>query len=379
VVELPRDPSTGKRRQQWHTIKGTKRDAEQELANMLHSLEAGSYVKPNRITVGEYLKQWSENYAVLHTSPRTCEGYNAIVHNHVIPALGAIPLRELRPQHLEDYYTHKLIGGRKDGKGGLSSRTVLHHHRVLSEALKHAVKTGLLSRNVAELVTPPRATRPNITTLASEDIPRFLEAASKSPHYVLFVTALSTGMRLAEILGLRWCDVDFDLDSIYVSQTLYKRRGICQMREPKSGHSRRKITMPLSLKRLLGQHKALQQAQRIILGKPLNESDLVFAYPDGRPLDAGVVSHGFGKMLTKAGLPHIRFHDLRHTHATLLLKRDIHPKIVSERLGHANIAITLDTYSHVMPGLQEKAAKCFDDILESKLVTDDVCKMFAKN
>jgi site-specific recombinase XerC len=151
-----RDPSTGKRRQQWHTIKGTKRDAEQELANMLHSLKAGSYVKPNRITVGEYLKQWSENYAVLHTSPRTCESYKAEVQNHIIPALGAIPLCQLQPEQVENYYANALTKGRTDGKGGLSVRTVLYHHRILSESLDHAVKIGLISRNPTKSIDMPK-------------------------------------------------------------------------------------------------------------------------------------------------------------------------------------------------------------------------------
>jgi integrase len=135
------------------------------------------------------------------------------------------------------------------------------------------------------------------------------------------------------------------------------------MIKPKSSHSRRRIALPPSLTLLLRDHKAEQQAQRILLGTPLSDSDLVFAHPDGRPLDPGVVSHTFAKVLRKAGLPHIRFHDLRHTHATLLLKAGIHPKIVSERLGHASISITLDIYSHVLPGLQERAAERFDEML----------------
>jgi integrase len=206
-----------------------------------------------------------------------------------------------------------------------------------------------------------------------------LEVAQESPYYVLFFTALSTGMRLGELLGLRWRDVDFDSGSLSVVQALYKRCDVCEMREPKSSHSRRQIAMPLSLTEILEQHKTMQEAQRILLRKPLTRDDLVFAYPDGKPLDPGVVSHSFSKALKKAGLPHIRFHDLRHSHATLLLKANVHPKIVSERLGHANIGITLDTYSHVLPNLQEKAAKVFDEILEQKQIAENVCKMFASH
>jgi len=151
--------------------------------------------------------------------------------------------------------------------------------------------------------------------------------------------------------------------SLSVVQALYKRSGVCKMVEPKSSRSRRRIALSPSLALLLRQYKAEQQSQKILAGKPLADSDLVFSHSDGSPLDPGVVSHTFVKVLGKAGLPHIRFHDLRHTHATLLLKAGVHPKIVSERLGHANIVITLDTYSHVSPGLQERAAEHFDKML----------------
>lgn len=372
VVELPKDAETGKRRQQWHTIHGTKGDAQRELRGILHSLEVGGYVKPNRITLGQYLKQWSENYAVIHTSPRTSESYQLEIRNHLIPALGAIPLCQLQPQQVENYYTDALTKGRGDGKGGLSARTVLYHHRILSEALSHAVKMGLINRNVANAVDPPKPARPRVATMTSEDIPKFLEAASDTPYYTLFFMALSTGMRLGELLGLRWGDIDLGSGSLFVVQALYRSNGVSEMREPKSPHSRRQIAMPSSLIQLLQQHYAKQEAQNILLGRKVTRSDLVFAHPDGKPLDRHTVSHSFSEVLEEAGLPHIRFHDLRHTHATLLLKSGVHPKVVSERLGHASVAFTLDTYSHVVPGLQEAAAESFDKLLRQKCL-QNVC------
>ncbi|MBA7662682.1 putative defective protein IntQ [subsurface metagenome] len=233
---------------------------------------------------------------------------------------------------------------------------------------------GLLGRNVAEVVDPPRPEQKNMATLVPEDVPQFLEAAHETPYYGLFYTALYTGMRLGELLGLRWCDVDLDMASLSVVQALYKRSGVCRMIKPKSSYSRRRIALSPSLALLLREYKAEQQTQRILLGKLPADSDLVFSHLDGKPRDPGVVSHTFAKVLKKAGLPHIRFHDLRHTHATLLLKGGIHPKIVSERLGHANIGITLDTYSHVLPGLQERAAERFDEMLETGVIAEDVSK-----
>jgi integrase len=173
-------------------------------------------------------------------------------------------------------------------------------------------------------------------------------------------------MRLGELLGLRWRDVDLGLASLSVVQALYKRNSVCEIIKPKSSAGQRRIALSPTLVLLLRQHRATQDAQRILLGNHLNDDDLVFAHPDGSPLDPGTVTHTFTRVLKNAGLPHIRFHDLRHTHATLMLKAGVHPKIVSERLGHANIGITLDTYSHVVPGLQEVAAQRFDEIFDKE-------------
>ena len=381
VIDVGRDPKTGKRRQQWYTVKGGKKDAQRELREKLRLWEKGAYVKPQKTSLGEYLKHWVASYVVMHTSPRTAEGYQAIVNRYLIPALGGIPLCELQPQHLEKYYGDALSHGRLDGKGGLSTRTVLHQHRVLSQALSHAVKQGILVRNVAEAVVAPRPGRSQMATLCSSDVPKFLDAAQKTPYYVLFYTALYTGMRRGELLGLRWCDIDLGKASISVVQSLYRLSGgEFVIKEPKSPHSRRLVALSPSVAELLHRHHTEHEAQKILLGKMLGGDDLVFAHPDGSPLDPSTVTHAFGKLIKKAGLPHIRFHDLRHTHATLMLKGGVHPKIVSERLGHANIGITLDTYSHVVPGLQEAAALRFDALIRSETEeSENVCKMFAEN
>jgi integrase len=381
VIDVGRDPATGKRRQQWYTVKGGKKDAQRELREKLQLLERGAYVKPQRTSLGEYLTHWVESYAAMHTSPRTVEGYRAIVNRYLVPALGGIPLCELQPQHLEKYYGDALAHGRLDGKGGLSTRTILHHHRVLSQALSHAVKQGVLVRNVADAVVSPRPGRSQMATLSSADVPRFLDAAQKTPYYVLFYTALYTGMRRGELLGLRWCDIDLGKASISVVQTLYRLSGgEFVIKEPKSPHSRRLVALSPSVAELLRRHYTEEETGRILLGKTLAGDDLVFAHPDGGPLDPSTVTHAFGKLIKKVGLPHIRFHDLRHTHATLMLKGGVHPKIVSERLGHANIGITLDTYSHVVPGLQEAAALRFDALIRSEAeAPENVSKMFAED
>ncbi len=374
VVELGRDPVTGKRKQQWQSIKGTKKDAERALAKIIHDLDKGISVKPTKMTVGEFLEQWLKDYVASNTSPRTAERYTQMIRLHLIPNLGNIPLSQLRPDHVQSFYARALDHGRIDGKGGLSNRSVHHLHRVLSEALSHAVKWGLAVRNVCSAVDPPRPEKKETTTLASEDVPRLLEEAraledtSGNPYYMLFLTALHTGMRRGELLGLRWCDVDLDMATISVNRSLQVLRdGGLVVREPKTPKARRLIAMTPSLASELREHQSNQEIVRAAIGKRLNAEDLVFGQMNGEPLNPNTVSPAFAKVANRAGLK-LRLHDLRHSHATLMLKAGIHPKIVSERLGHATVAFTLDTYSHVVPGLQEAAAVRFDEVLQGSVV-----------
>ncbi|GAG11490.1 unnamed protein product, partial [marine sediment metagenome] len=193
VYDLPADMASGKRRQKSQTVKGTKRDAERALREVLLSLENGSYVKPNKITLGEWLDQWCESFVVMNTTPRTYVSYRSIIDNHLRKGLGAIILSRLEPQQIQEYYASKLAKGRVDGKGSLSSRSVLYHHRILSKALDQAVKMGLIVRNVAKLITPPRVARAKTNVLDAGEASRLLDIASETPYYSLFSTLLYTG------------------------------------------------------------------------------------------------------------------------------------------------------------------------------------------
>ena len=226
---------------------------------------------------------------------------------------------------------------------------------------------GLLNRNVADAVSPPRCQRPQWQTLSELDISTFLEAAKKTLYYVLFYEALFTGMRRSELLALRWCDVDLLLCQVYVTRTLHHlRTGEIVFRAPKSAKGRRMVSLSPSAALLLQAHKDKQEAIRASLGIPLKDDDLVFSDPEGKPLLPDTVTHAWIKLVRRIGLKGVRLHDARHTHASLMLKQGVHPKIVQERLGHASIQITLDTYSHVVPGLQEAAAAGFDKMVLSR-------------
>ncbi len=380
VIDVGRDPQTGKRQQQWHTVRGTKKEAETKLREVLDALEKGVYVKPSKMTVGQWLEEWLASYATLHVSPRTYEGYRFLVRRHIIPALGAIELSKLEPRHLQSHYAKALAMGRLNGGGGLGNRSVQYQHRIISNALRYGVKMGVLGRNVAQAVDPPRLVRKALSVLAPEDLSRFLEAAKRTVYYPLLFTALYTGMRRGELLALRWRDVDLEMATLSVVNSIYRLNRQYVIKEPKSPHSRRMIALPPTLTLMLRNYRIEQAKQREMVGKPLAENDFVFAHIDGEPIDPDTVTQAFGNILQKAGLPHLRFHDLRHTHATLMLKAGVHPKIVSERLGHAKISITLDIYSHILPGLQEAAAESFDKMLKPKVPeVEDVSKMLAKN
>ncbi len=367
VLNLGIDPTTGKRKQQWVSVKGTKKGAEKRLSELLNQLDNGTFMKPGKTTLGEFLERWLNEYAWPNLAPRTAEGYESITRQHLIPQLGNITLTQLKPEHIQRYYSEKLSGGRCDGKGGLSPRTVRHHHVTLHKALQCAVKWRLLSRNPADTIDLPHCQRSEMRIMDEEDIHVFLEAAESTPYYALFHMALFTGMRRSELLALRWCDIDLLLCQAYVTRTLHHLRdGNIVYRAPKTAKGRRMIALPPSTALILGEHKEKQEATRVQLGIPLKDEDLVFSDLNGRPLLPDTVSHAWTKLAKRTGLGNIRLHDARHSHASLMLKTGTHPKIVQERLGHSSIQITLDTYSHIAPGLQEAAADHFDKLVSHR-------------
>jgi len=363
-ISIGRDPGTGKKKYQYETVRGTKRDAGQRLAELLHQRDTGYLVKPGKVTVAEFLRQWLNDYVVTRVRPVTAQGYVQKIERHIIPALGGVPLADLKPGHLQSFYGKLLQGGRLDGPGGLSARTVLHMHRILHNALSCAVKWGFAPRNVAEAVDPPRARAKEMKFLSPEGVSRLLEASRDSIYYPLIHLAVYTGLRRSELLGLRWKDVDLDMATISVVQVMHcLRGGKVIFQEPKSQRGKRQVALSPVAVLALRDHRARQEGTALLLGATLKPDDILFSNPDLSPMLPNSVTHGFIKIVRRAGLGPVRLHDLRHTHASLMLAQGVHPKIVSERLGHATVSITLDTYSHVIPGLQEAAALTFERAL----------------
>ena len=362
VLSLGYDPTTGKRMRKWVAVPGgNKKDAERRLAELIREIDTGAFVMPGKATVADFLKSWLENYARANVAPRTYEGYADIVNNRLIPSVGSIMLTKLTPEHLQKLYSEWLKSGRLDGKGGLDPRTVQHYHQCFHRALETAIKWGMVSRNVADAVDPPKVKQHEIRVLEEDEIYRILAASKSTGYYELIFLALYTGMRRSELLGLKWGDVDLLMGQISVSRSLHHlRNGNTDIRPPKTAKGKRLIALSPDANLML---QAYWQKLCSELGKQLKDSDYVFADESGSNLLPDSVTKAWIRLMRRVHVPDAPLHCLRHTHASLMLKQGIHPKIVQERLGHASIGITLDTYSHVVPGLQEEAAKAFDKAL----------------
>lgn len=370
IADLGRDPATGKRRQLWRSVKGTKRDAERLLVELLHERDSGLERPTGRQTVGQYLQRWLDDYVAGSVAPSTASHYQRIVRKVLIPALGSVELAALRPQAIQSLYGRLLRQGRADGTGGLSAKSVLRYHQVLHAALHHAVRWRLLARNPADAVQPPRAPRRELTTIGAADASRLLSAADETPIGSLARMAVMTGMRRGELLGLRWRDVDLAAGLANIQQTAQRIDGQGWVfRQPKTRLSRRSVALSPDTVRMLAVHRRAQLEARLLAGPAYQDRDLVFANALGTPVEPGNLARTWRRVLAAAGVGHVRWHDLRHAHATLMLSAGVHPKIVSERLGHASIGITLDTYSHVLPGMQATAAAQLDALLLTEPVS----------
>ena len=375
TIDIGRDAATGKRLRHFESVKGTKKEAEQRLAELMVSIDKGSYVKSIRnLTLADYLTEWLQTHVELHCRPRTAEGYRFIVNRHLIPALGRVQLGELRPRHIGIYCANAI-------HRGLSNRTVLHDFRLLHKALQDGVKLGVIGTNPCDGVEPPRPTDRETKFLRPEDVRKFLSTAKEAlwPYYYLFYTMLFSGLRRSEALALTWGNIDLDLCVLSVTQTLYKpMNGKYVISPPKTRKSRRQVTLSPSLTLLLCEYREQAETNRLLLGTMLKDTNFVFARPDGTPLDPSTVTHVFHKIIRKAGLEGLRLHDLRHSYASLMLAAGVNVKAISQSMGHSNIGITLDTYSHLLPGMGKIAAERFDRLLKPWLECEDVGKMSAK-
>ena len=366
VFDLGRD-ANGKRRQKWHAVPGTRRDAQRELARLLNELNTGAYVEPSRMTVGEFLDRWLTDYAKPKVSPKTYERYQEMIDGHIRPALGSYLLPKLAPLHIQAFYSRALASGRKDGKGGLSAQSVVHFHRLLNKAFAQALKWQLLARNPIQAVEPPKAQRQEMRALDEDETASLLSLLGATRLYMPVMLAVTAGLRRGEILGLRWSNVDLATGTITVVQSLEQTKAGLRFKVPKTHRSRRCIALPTITVETLRSHRVRQAEDRLALGPAYEDHDLVCPRPGGSPWPPDVFSTAFAFFVRRSSIRPFRFHDLRHSHASHLLRAGVHPKIVSERLGHSTVSITLDTYSHILPGMQEDAVRLIDAALTTAI------------
>ena len=328
----------------------------QKLTVGLKARLDGVPLPPEQLKAGRYLQEWLQSTQP-SIRPSTWRRYEQLLRLYAIPTLGTLPLTRLEPRHVQRLYADCLAQG-------LAPATVHQLHAVLRRALGQATKWGTVARNVVALVTPPRVQRHEIQPLSATQTRALLDAAKGERLEALYVLALTSGMRLGELLGLRWRDVDLEAGTLQVRQILVRMPSELRFGEPKTKRSRRRIALSAGARDALRHYRTRQAAERLRLGPVWEDHDLVFANEIGKPLDAGnLLRQDYWRALAKAGIPRCRFHDLRHTCATLLLQQGVHAKVVSELLGHSSIGITLDIYSHVIPDMQQHAVSAMDGVL----------------
>jgi integrase len=371
--DLGRDPLTGRRVTKFLTVTGSKKDAVRELTRILAERDRGGFIEPSKLTVAEYLRHWLESVEN-RVSVLTAARYRNTVEKHIVPRLGFILLRKLAALHVEQFEAQLLHNGRVRGRAapkskeqqhdleprGLSAQTVLHVHKVLTQALGHAVRLGVLFRNPATQVKPPRPPAREIKILTKDEIGALLTAAQETGLHLLVLLAITTGARRNEILALRWSDIDLVKGSLTVNQSLEQIKGETGFKAPKTRASRRTITLPAITVQALKEHKATQAEERLRLGLGRDPRGLVFTRPDGESLNANTLTTAFGRLVAAAHVTPISFHGLRHTHISHLLMDGVHLKVVSERAGHASVSITLAVYAAYIPNMQADAAMRVD-------------------
>ena len=364
-IELPKDANTGKRNQKCYTIYGNKNDAEKFLTEKLREFDTGTLVDTKKMKFGEYLDFWKEK-TFNNLEITTKEGYIQKIDKHIKPHLGNILLEDLKPLHLQNFYCEELKSGNLNGKGGLSERTVLALHRIIHSALLQAVKWGLVIRNVAEAVDPPKAKKYKANFLDSNQIEELIKKAQNIDIYIPIMLAVFTGARRGEILGLNWDNVNLEKGTIKIIDNLCSTKNGLIIKQPKTESGIRTIAISPYLVKILKKHKVDQMKNKMRLGAYYCDNNMVCCYEDGRLFNPKRVSAKFNEFIEKNNLPVVRFHDLRHSHASLLVKMGVQPKEISTRLGHSNIGISMDLYSHIYEETDREVANNFEKLINVK-------------
>lgn len=366
------DPATGKEQHRWHAAGPRRSDAERLVNDLVKRRHRGEDTTSDRATLGAYLKDRWLPLQESRLRPTTFTSYSSMIELHVVPYIGRLRLDKVQVDDLESLYVELLRTGRRRGKaaGGLSPSSVRYIHRIIRKALGDAHRKGILARNVAALADPPKAAMgapSRIHVWDAADLRRFLAATTDHRHHTLWLVAAKTGMRRGELMGLRWHDVDIDRSTISIRRALVVVGWDLQLSDAKTASGRRTIDLDPNTVLALRNLKADLEKSAVNEPQAFDRQRLVFGRPDGAPIHPEYITRTFNRLVAKHQLPRIRFHDIRHTHATLLLKAGVPAKVVAERLGHATPGFTLNVYQHVLPGMQAQAADVFDRLLDEDI------------
>lgn len=343
-IYLGKEPITNKKKYKWYTVKGTKKEAEKFLIEKLNEIEKGIFVDSKNMTLEEYFNYWYEQCCITKLSPTTYESYKRNIDKYIIRYLGNIKLANLLPLQLQSFYNTL--------SETLSNTTIIYIHRIIHRALNQAMKWDLIVRNVADNVELPKKIKYQATILNSTQVAKLINVTKSTYIYIPVMIAISTGMRRGEILGLTWNNLDLKNSTLNVVQAVYPSKNGLTVLPPKTKTSIRKITIPPTLVKILTEYKKK------------SSSNYVCSLEDGTLISPSSLNHKFKQILKDNNLPSIRFHDLRHSHASLLLSQGVQAKVISERLGHSNINITMDLYSHIYEATNIEVANNFDKFLK---------------
>ncbi len=347
----------------------TQAAVEEELLKARAKQSQGIVVSTDRQTVEQFIKKWLEQTVKPNAKQRSYESFSTISRLHIYPVIGRVRLDRLTPQHIANLLDLKRqpVKGeeqKQDPAPGLSPQSLVNIRTVLRSALAQAVKWGLVARNVATLVDAPRVPRPKVHTLNADEARKLLDIAKGSRFEAILALALTLGMRRGEILGLRWADVDFEHGVIRISQAVQRLATGLTITEVKTERSRRVLAIPESIARVLRLRRARQAQERLLAGLQWKDTGLCFTAPNGGPVEPITLHRAYKVLLTAANLPAaVRFHDLRHSAASLLLASGVHLRAIMELLGHSSISLTANTYSHVQPAMMRDVANTMEQIL----------------
>ncbi len=357
------DPISGKKVQKIKRGFTTKKAAQEYLNSTLSSISSGNYISPSTLTFGDYLLSWLSTHSQSHLGQSTFESYQCQIKKHIIPKLGSIPLQKLVALHLKEFYNELLTEGRLYGEGGLSSRTVQYIHRIISESLTHAVNDQLIPKNVSKSVPPIKVRKYRGEVYTFDDLQKLFTVIKGSEIELVIILASALGLRRGEILGMSWDQIDFNNRVLNINRQLIRTETGSIFTSPKTENSNRMIPLADNIAEILKEHQNKQEISKTQLCAEYHDNKLVICQYNGDLIPPDNVTKSFNRILKKNNLKKIRFHDLRHSFATLMLEQNQSLKIVSELLGHTSIKTTADIYSHALDSSKRKANTVIDTML----------------